>query len=195
MTTVYTAYPNPVWDFTLTLEHICSEMCCFYPLKFFTMDDASGKSIEPNGCVKSSVTSLRLVNKEMKLNVENYPWNDLYKPYYLAWDLPSRVLGSLQSWKICFPYARSVNLCLRRDLTDTDFQAYLTEVSYILMRGCDQETLTDKAFSNLPYLIYVDMKYCNQPTISDRAFDHIGDDRSFTRITGKAARWFTYENF
>jgi len=196
---VYTAYPNPVWDFTLTLENICSELCWFAVLEFFTMDDAAGKVVEPNmygfDTVKSSVTSLRLVSKEMKWNVENYPWNDLKKPYYLAWKLPSRVVGSLASWKACFPSARSVNLCLRRDLTDADFQTYLTEVSYILMRGCDQTTLTDKAFSNLPYVIYIDMKYCNQPTITDKAFDHFGIGRSFTRITGNSAPWHSYEDF
>jgi hypothetical protein len=196
---VYTAYPNPVWETPLTLENICSELIYFNVFDFFTMDDAAGKVIEPNiygfDVVKSSVTSLRLVSKEMKWNVEHCPWNDLKKPYFRAWGLPSRVIGSLASWKACFPYACSVNLCLRRDLTDADFQTYLTEVSYLLMRGCDQETLTDKAFSNLPYLIYVDMKYCNQPTITEKAFDHFGINRSFTRITGKPSHWYSYDTF
>jgi len=159
------------------------------------MDDAAGKIVGRDGLTKSSVTSLRLINKGMLENVENYPWNDLRNPYFRAWDLPSRVFGSLASWKACFPYARSVNLCLRGDLTDADFQAYLTEVSYILMRGCNQETITDKAFSNMPYLIYIDMKYCNQPTITDRAFAEYGVDRSFTRITGSAGPWYDSHDF
>jgi hypothetical protein len=132
----------------------------------------------------------------MKSNVENYPWNDLRKPYFLAWDLPSRVVGSLKAWQACFPYAISLNICLRRDLTDADFAAYLGEVCFLLMRGCDQETITDKAFQTLPNLVYIDMKYCNQPTISDRAFDHYGTGiRPFTRITGKPTSWFLYDEF
>ena len=102
MSEVFTAYPTPVWESILTLENICSELCCFHVLYFFTMDDAAGKVIGQDGLAKSSVTSLRLVSKEMKSNVENYPWNDLRKPYFLAWDLPSRVIGSLKSWKECF---------------------------------------------------------------------------------------------
>jgi len=195
MSTVYTAYPNPVWENPLDLVDITSERCCFYIFLFFTMDDAAGKIVGRDGLTKSSVTSLRLINKGMLENVENYPWNDLRNPYFRAWDLPSRVFGSLASWKACFPYARSVNLCLRGDLTDADFQAYLTEVSYILMRGCNQETITDKAFSNMPYLIYIDMKYCNQPTITDRAFAEYGVDRSFTRITGSAGPWYDSHDF
>lgn len=195
MSEVYTAYPDPVWDTPLTLENVCSELCCFEILRFFTMDDASGKVVGPDGLAKSSVTSLRLVSKEMKWNVENYPWNDLRKPYFLAWGLPSRIIGSLLSWKACFPYARSANLCLRRDLTDGDFQTHLREVSYLLMRGCDQETITDKAFRDMPYLVYIDMKYCNQPTITHKAFDHFGNGRSFTRITGTPTPWHTYDSF
>ena len=142
MTTVYTAYPNPVWETPLTLENICSELIHFNVLVFFTMDDAAGKVIEPNmygfDLVKSSVTSLRLISKEMNYNVANCPWNDLRKPYFRAWGLPSRIVGSLASWHASFPFARSANICLRRDLTDAEFQTYFTEVYYLLMRGCDQ---------------------------------------------------------
>ena len=160
----YTAYPNPVWDTVLTLENICSEKCSFVnPFVFFTMEDASGKVLIKTSprLATSSSTSFRLISKEFKWNVENYPWDDYNNPSLRSDVYQSRVIGKISSWKACFPYARSINLAGRYDLTEADF-AHLNEVLYMILIvsfGKYSDTIVSQAaFDSIPNLTFLDMR-------------------------------------
>jgi hypothetical protein len=195
-TPVYTAYPNPVWDVLCTLSDICSERTCGYVLTFFTMDDAAGLQFCPRtGCIRSSVTSLRLICKDMLWNCENHPWNDLDKPYrdtvLVQLNVPSRIKQRIDLWHRSFPFARSVNICSQKYITDYDFREYFKEVTHILMRCCNLRDVTDQAFRYMPYLVYVDMKYCWESKITEKSFDHISKSRPFTYITARIGQsWY-----
>jgi hypothetical protein len=162
----YTAYPNPIWETPLTLENICSELCGLVnPLAFFTMEDASGKVLIKTSprLATSSTTSFRLISKEFKWNIENYPWNDFNNPSLQTDLYKSRVIGKISSWKACFPYARSINLVARYDIRDADF-IHLNEVSYILLQySCgtySDSIVSQEAFDKVPNLFYIDMRNC-----------------------------------
>lgn len=160
----------------ITIETIFSEKCAYYPLKFFTMSDAS-----------NARTSLRLVSKEMLMNIENCPWrNSTEAPFD-----QSVIFGSTADWKKCFPYAQSANLRGRKTLTDADV-APLNGVPYVVLRYCDKLTdeafphlvgvqelditgltkLTDKAFLSLKGIKKLNMSYCDKG-ISDAAFENL----------------------
>jgi len=193
---VYTAYPNPVWDVVYTLPDICSEMASWYVLSFFTMDEAAGlHCCLRTGRILSSVTSLRLVCKDMLWNCQNYPWNDLDKPYkdtvLVQLTAPSRIKQRIDLWHRSFPYARSVNISIQKYITDYDFRDYFKEVTHILMRHCNLRDVTEQAFRYMPYLVYIDMKYCLESKITEQSFDHISKSRPFTYITGRIGRsWY-----
>jgi len=152
--------------YTLDLIDVCSERCMFYILRFFTMDDAAGKVVDANRNSRSSVTSLRLINKGMLENVANYPWHDIRTTCLDIEHAPSRVAGSIAKWKVCFPYARSINLTSHSNLTDKEF-VHLSEVNYILLRhSCDafmNSAVTQAAFEQIPNLLYLDMR--NSPLL------------------------------
>jgi len=125
----------------------------------------------------------RLVCREFKEIIANYPWNDINNV----------VKGNICRWRMCFPIAKAINLNARirkiqvtnediiilrrikyinitsqKSITNAAFQ-YLTEAKCIIMNGCDQ--ITDEAFVNLPNLRRLEISYCYN--ISDSIFKNL----------------------
>ena len=137
--------------------------------------------------------SLRLVSKEMRYNIDNYPYKDKFRSGYVADEHGvSHIRGSAQLWRACFPTARSANLCRRSDLYFADFEAlqglWCIDVSQsmtlrdehfvnfkgihtLYMNDCRQVTITDKAFESLAGIHTLELRHCNQSTITDLAFE------------------------
>ena len=131
--------------------------------------------------------TLRQVCGEFRASVAGYPWDDK----------KTRVEGSVQGWRACFPVARAANLSRRhrkRALTDADcrhlrgvedlnldYSPKLTSSAFenflglkrLSMRWCNQPTITDAAFQYLRGIHTLDMSGCDQPTITDAAFVHL----------------------
>ena len=84
----------------------------------------------------------------------------------------SHIVGSMASWRACFPKARAANMWGNKTVTDADFA--LLEGLHTIGRGrCNQTTLTDAAFAHLQGIHTLYMGECNQATITNPAFAHL----------------------
>ena len=149
------------FDEILVLSQVCSERCCFYILTFFTMAEAR---------------TLRLVEQEMRVNVENYPWRDS----------ETRITGSVEAWRRSFPYALSANLSSRPDfyhfsllegiatldmsycthhcITSYSFSKLSGSLKQLRMTGCRQ--ITDDALAHLKGIQHLDISYCSDGALT-----------------------------
>ena len=132
--------------------------------------------------------NLRSVCKELRAEVTHFRWTDM----------KTRICGSLELWRTCFPHAISANLNYRGNLKYEDF-VHLRGIKHLSLRNfpilvsrfgkmsfpdesfeyirgiksldisyCTQ--LTDRAFTYLKGIHTLDMGNCNQATITDAAF-------------------------
>ena len=114
--------------------------------------------------------SLRLVCRELKQAVADFPWEDM----------DTVIRGSLAQWRACFPRARGANVGQRvRDglyqnpngrrtaVVDGDF-VHFVGLRALNMSYCRQ--VTDAAFVHLRGIEKLNMSLCNQATITDAAF-------------------------
>ena len=60
----------------------------------------------------------------------------------------SRIVGSVAAWRACFPYARAVNICGNKNVTDADFM-HFEGIHTLDMGLCNQAPITDAAFVHL----------------------------------------------
>ena len=93
----------------------------------------------------------------------------------------SHIVGSVGSWRACFPKARTANIWGNKTVTDADF-ALLEGIHTLNMQGCDQATITDSAFVHLRGIHSLDIAGCNQATITDAAFVHLKGIRELVMI-------------
>ena len=84
----------------------------------------------------------------------------------------SHIVGSVASWRACFPKARVANICGNKTVADADF-ALFAGIHTLHMGGCNQATITDAAFVHLRGIDTLVMNECNQATITDAAFVHL----------------------
>lgn len=113
-------------------------------------------------------TVLRLVCKDFKAAVAEYPW----------YDMETFILGNISSWRACFPKARAANVgnymfnpgSRKIPLKDADFVHFqgITELNMYYQSG-----VTDKAFKNLMGIKKLNMGGCNTYSISDVAFQYL----------------------
>ena len=109
-------------------------------------------------------TVLRLVCKEFKDTVAEFPWRDM----------DTVIHGSVAAWRACFPKARRANINQevwrqgrRKPATDTDFH-YLEGLEWLDMTSCT--SVTDAAFVHLKGITTLLMGRCSQVEITDAAF-------------------------
>ena len=137
--------------------------------------------------------SLRLVCRELKQAVADFPWEDM----------GTVIRGSIALWRACLPRARGANVRMydlhegpvrRIPVVDGDFVHFVglralnmsccwqvTDAAFVHLRGiqeldmsfCDQATITDAAFEHLKGIEKLNMCYCFQETITDAAFQHL----------------------
>jgi hypothetical protein len=145
-------------------------------------------------------TTLRLLCKEFKTTVADFPWEDHR----------TVIRGSVASWRACFPRARSADVsewehfCVKgrmNPVVDADFVHFvglkwlrmwyctgITDAAFIHlkgihtlnMRGC--YSITDAAFVHLEGIDTLRMGDCSQPTITDAAFVHLKGIRSLNMV-------------
>ena len=142
-------------------------------------------------------SSLRLVCRELKQAVADFPWEDM----------GTVIRGSIALWRACFPRARGANVGERvgdgeglnpngrlTDVVDGDFVHFVglralnmsccwqvTDAAFVHLRGieslnmhwCNQTSITDAAFVHLRGIQELDMSFCSQATITDAAFAHL----------------------
>ena len=134
---------------------------------------------------------LRAASRSCREAVAAHAWSD--------WDEEGKrphIVGSVASWRACFPKARAANMSGNKTVTDADFvllegihklnmascnQATITDAAFAHLRGiyslnmnsCKQATITDAAFANLVGIRWLYMSGCNQATITDAAFAHL----------------------
>ena len=112
---------------------------------------------------------LRLICREFTEAVGRQQWEDR----------ETVILGSIATWRACFPRARCANVRMwahpdgvvrTAPVVDSDFVHFegLRELS---MAGC--RAVTDAAFAHLRGIHTLDMMWCNQPAITDAAFVHL----------------------
>ena len=113
--------------------------------------------------------ALRLVCREFHAAVTAYPWEDR----------ESVILGSIASWRACYPRARCANvknsdpaagLVRRAPVVDADF-VHFVGLWELNMCGCT--AVTDAAFVHLRGIRVLDMSNCNQLTITDAGLAHL----------------------
>jgi hypothetical protein len=141
--------------------------------------------------------SLRLVCRELKQAVADFPWEDM----------GTVIRGSIALWRACLPRARGANVGQRigdglyhnpngrrTAVVDGDFVHFVglralnislcrkvTDAAFVHLRGierldmshCDQPTITDAAFAHLVGIQRLSIWYCDQATITDAAFVHL----------------------
>ena len=131
----------------------------------------------------TDILPCRLVCREFKDTIAEYPWKDIQ----------TTVKGRTDLWKKCFPKAKAINLnqtyrrALVRDedishlrglsyinisycwhITDKAFE-FLEDYKCIIMNNCRQ--ITNTAFKNLIGIKRLEMSYC--PLITTRAFYYL----------------------
>jgi len=131
----------------------------------------------------NNILPCRLVCREFKEIIENYPWNETNNV----------IKGNIYRWRMCFPMAKAINLngmsrkiqvtnedirilsgikyiniTYQKSITNSAFQC-LTDAKCIIMNGCDQ--ITDEAFINLPNLRRLEISYCYN--ISNNIFKNL----------------------
>ena len=116
--------------------------------------------------------SLRLVCRELKQAVADFPWEDM----------GTVIRGSVALWRACFPRARGANAGQVGEedwhnpngrltaIVDGDFGHFVV-LRALNMRWCTQ--VTDAAFVHLRGIERLNMRGCNQATITDAAFEHL----------------------
>ena len=141
--------------------------------------------------------SLRLVCRELKQAVADFPWEDM----------GTVIRGSIAQWRACFPRARGANVGKRGGdhrllntngrrtaVVDGDFVHFVgmlalnmsccrevTDAAFVHLRGierlnmsdCNQAAITDAAFEHLRGIQELNMSHCDQKTITDAAFAHL----------------------
>ena len=111
---------------------------------------------------------LRAASRGCREAVATHAWDD--------WDnkegKQSHIVGSVASWRACFPKARTANMGDNKTVTDADF-ALLEGIHKLNMGGCNQATITNAAFAHLRGIHMLYMGGCNQATITDAAFAHL----------------------
>ena len=117
-----------------------------------------------------SALPLRAVCKEFRAAVAEHAWDDL----------ATRVHGSLQDWRACFPRARAANVAQQHrshnpfgrlaPLVDADF-VHLAGLRRLDMSSCT--SVTDAAFAHLAGMQSLNMSWCSQPALTDAAFAHL----------------------
>jgi hypothetical protein len=144
-------------------------------------------------------TTLRQLCREFKSTVADFPWEDD----------ETVILGSVASWRTCFPRARWANVrmvgegCRTSPVVDADFVHFvglrrlfmnwctsITDAAFVHLRGihtldmsaCNQATITDAAFVHLKGIYSLDMSLCRQPSITDAAFAHLKGIHSLRMI-------------
>jgi hypothetical protein len=112
-------------------------------------------------------TVLRLVCKEFKATVAEFPWRDV----------DTVIHGSVAAWRACFPMARSANINQevwrqgrRTPILDSDFE-YLRGLEWLDMTQCT--SVTDAAFVHLRGISTLLMGRCSQVGITGRALSHL----------------------
>ena len=114
----------------------------------------------------AEATVLRLLCKEFKETVAQFPWEDD----------KTVIRGSVAAWKACFPKARWANV--RKDgeggrkgpVVDADF-VHFFGLKRLNMRMCT--SVTDAAFVHLKGIHTLNMSFCRQSSITDAAFVHL----------------------
>ena len=113
--------------------------------------------------------ALRLVCREFQAAVAAYPWEDR----------ETVILGSIGSWRACFPRARCANVRMRAwrggvvrriPVVDADFVHFVGLWELNMM---DCTAVTDAAFVHLRGIRVLDMTGCSQPTITDAGLAHL----------------------
>jgi hypothetical protein len=137
--------------------------------------------------------SLRLVCRELKQEVADFPWEDM----------DTVIMGSIAQWRASFTRARGANVrkfdpnngpVRRTPVVDGDFVHFVglralnmswcrevTDAAFVHLRGiqeldmsgCDQATITDSAFVHLVGIQRLSIMGCDQATITDAAFVHL----------------------
>ena len=131
---------------------------------------------------------LRLVCREFQA-VAAYPWEDR----------KTVILGSIGSWRACFPRARCANVRFleyaaglrHTPVVDADFVHFVglwelnmtackavTDAAFVHLRGirvlnmggCDQLTITDAGLAHLMGIQKLSIQGCDQATLTDAAF-------------------------
>ncbi len=119
-------------------------------------------------------TVLRLVCKELKDAVADFPWEDE----------KTVIKGSVAAWRACFSRARWANVSQdnlperltrfssgrRIPVVDADF-VHFVGLKGLNMSGCT--SITDTAFKFLQGIHTLNMKFCNHSTITDETFVHL----------------------
>jgi hypothetical protein len=135
--------------------------------------------------------NLRLVGRLWYNKVTRWAWHDT----------DSRVCGSLELWRRCFPRASACNAAGNKMLGDTAL-IWLRHVRYVNLQGCprvtdeglqhlagvhtlilrenNQSSLTSQGFRHLKGIHTLDMSYCDQTTITDTAFSHLAGIHTLT---------------
>ena len=113
---------------------------------------------------------LRAASRACRDAAAEHAWSDF--DTHGLWVGRSRISGSVAAWRACFPYARAVNICGNKNVTDADF-VHFEGIHTLGMSGCNQATITDAAFAHLWGLYALFMTACNQSTITDAAFGHL----------------------
>jgi hypothetical protein len=120
-------------------------------------------------CALRDANNLRLTCKELRDEVNEFRWMDM----------KTRINGSLQLLRTCFPLIRGVNLTHRFDLTAADFQ-WLRGIKHLIVCGDDDPdddeiamhmTFPDAAFEHIHGIESLDISDCNQ--LTDAAFVHL----------------------
>ena len=137
--------------------------------------------------------SLRLVCRELKQAVADFPWEDM----------GTVIRGSIALWRACFPRAIGANVrrydpnggpVRRAPVVDADFVHFVglralnmtrctqvTDAAFVHLRGierlnmtwCDQATITDAAFEHLKGIHSLVMQWCRQATITGSGLEHL----------------------
>jgi hypothetical protein len=130
--------------------------------------------------------ALRLVRRELQAAVAAHPWEDR----------ETVILGSIGSWRACFPRARCANVRMdyggrRSSVVDADFVHFVgrweldmsycravTDAAFVHLRGirvlvmtlCLQPTITDAGLARLVGIQKLSIDGCDQATLTDAAF-------------------------
>lgn len=109
-------------------------------------------------------TQVRGVCKVLLSAVTLFPWSDMR----------TRITGSLQAWRVCFPRARGASVRGRAELCDADF-VYFVGIKSLDMGGVNG--ISDAAFTHLRGVTRLLMPHCDSPRITEHALDSIAGVR------------------
>jgi hypothetical protein len=123
------------------------------------------------------VGALRLVNKECHTRVTQFPWNEpatesasVAEGHVLRGPWISGLMGSLRSWRACFPRAKSAYLRLKT-LDDADCE-HFRGLQHLETRHCDWRTATDVGFGQLAGTRLV-LHKCKPPRLSGAGWQRL----------------------